>query len=203
MKIVVIGASGLIGSAVVRALSARHDVIGASRKSASHPVDIIDAQSISKLFDSIGTFDAVISAAGGAAYKPLAQLTDEDYAFSVSYKLMGQVNVARLAIPHLTEKGSITLTTGVFAEAPPPSAAAIAMVNRGVDGFVIGAARELPRGIRINAVSPPFVGDHRLNGSKSVVESQTPEDTAYGYVEAVEGFASGTIIDTRAYTRFV
>lgn len=202
MKIIVIGASGLIGSAVVKALSARHEIIGASRKSASYPADITDTASIRALFDKVGKFDAVVSVAGGAAYKPLTELTDEDYAFSVSYKLMGQVNVARLALPHLNDNGSITLTTGVFAEAPPPNAAAIAMVNRGVDGFVIGAARELPRGIRINAVSPPFVGEFALNAFKSVVDSQTPEDTAYGYVEAVEGHASGTIIDTRPYTRF-
>jgi len=202
MKIVVIGASGLIGSAVVKALSAHHEVIGASRKSTSHPADITDAASISKLFDSIGKFDAVVSVAGGAAYKPLAELTDADYAFSIGYKLMGQVNVARLAVPHLNDNGSITLTTGVFAEAPPPNAAAIAMVNAGVNGFVIGAARELPRGIRINAVSPPFVGKLAHNAFKSQVDSQTAEDTAHGYVEAVEGRASGTVIDTRSYTRF-
>lgn len=203
MKIIVIGASGLIGSAVAEALSARHDIIGASRRSTDWPADITDAGSIRALFEKVGRFDAVVSVAGGAAYKPLTELTDEDYAFSISYKLMGQVNVARLALPHLNDNGSITLTTGVFAEAPPPNAAAIAMVNRGVDGFVIGAARELPRGIRINAVSPPFVGKFALNAFKSVVDSQTPEDTAYGYVGAVEGHASGTVIDTRPYTRFV
>ena len=202
MKIIVIGASGLIGSAVVEALAARHEVIGASRKSATNPADITDAASLAALFDKVGKFDAVLSVAGGAAYKPLTELTDDDYAFSIAYKLMGQVNVARLALPHLNDNGSIALTTGVFAEAPPPNAAAISMVNAGVNGYVIGAARELPRGIRINAVSPPFIGQFRLNGASSVIESQTAADCALGYVDAVESRLNGAIIDTRLYSRF-
>jgi NAD(P)-dependent dehydrogenase (short-subunit alcohol dehydrogenase family) len=201
MKIIVIGASGLIGSAIVSALTPRHEVIAASRKSATHPVDITDKASIAKLFAGLGTFDAVISAAGGAAYRPLADLTDADFAMSLGYKLMGQVNLARLAVGHLSDGGSITLTTGVYAKEPPPNAAAIAMVNSGVNGYVIGAAGELPRGIRINAVSPPLVGPFRLNAAASRVECMTPEDVALAYVEAVEGRSTGRVIDTRSYAR--
>jgi NAD(P)-dependent dehydrogenase (short-subunit alcohol dehydrogenase family) len=201
MKIIVVGASGLIGSAIVKALADRHQVISASRKSADHPADITDTASLKRLFETVGKVDAVISAAGGAAYKPLADLTDADFAMSLGYKLMGQINLARLAVPYVNDNGSITLTTGVYAKEPPPGAAAIAVVNAGVNGYAIGAAGELPRGIRINAVSPPLVGEFRLNGAKSVVESMTPQDVARAYVMAVEGHGTGQIIDTRPYAR--
>ena len=78
MKIVVIGATGTIGRAVVAALQPRHDVVAASRKG-PHPVDIQDASSIAALLDKHRDADAVISAAGGAAWKPLAELTDADF----------------------------------------------------------------------------------------------------------------------------
>ena len=201
MKIIVIGAAGLIGSAVVKALAGRHDIIGASRKAAEHQVDLTDKASVQRLFNQVGSFDAVVCVAGGAAYKPLLELTDDEFAMSVNYKQMGQVNIARLAIPHLADGGSITLTTGFFSVEPPPNAAALAMANSAVNGFAIGASRELPRGLRINAVSPPFVGEFRLNGAKSTVESMTAADTALGYVDAVEGQMTGAVIDTRLYAK--
>lgn len=201
MKIIVIGAAGLIGSAVAKALAGRHEIVGASRQAAEHRVNITDKASIQRLFDRVDKFDAVVSAAGGAAYKPLAELTDSDFVMSFGYKLMGQVNVARLAVPHLSDGGSITLTSGVYADEPPPNAAAIAMVNAGVNGFVRGAAIELRRGLRINVVSPPLVGAPRLNDAGSLVERMTAEDVALAYVAAVEGGMSGAVIDSRGWTR--
>ncbi|HTJ56368.1 MAG TPA: short chain dehydrogenase [Devosiaceae bacterium] len=201
MKIIVIGATGIIGSAVAKALAGKHEVIGASRKSTSHPVDITDAASIRYLFSSVGQFDAVVSVAGGAAYKPLAELTDADFAMSLGYKLMGQINVARLAVSHLPDGGSITLTSGTYALEAGANGAAIAVVNSGIHGFVTAAAAELPRGLRINAVSPPFVGALKLNETKSHVESMTAEDVALAYLDAVDGHATGSVIDTRRYAR--
>jgi NAD(P)-dependent dehydrogenase (short-subunit alcohol dehydrogenase family) len=53
--------------------------------------------------------------------------------------------------------GSVTVTSGVLARQPMPGGAAISMVNAGLEGFVRGAAAEAPRGVRVNAVSPPWV----------------------------------------------
>src|SRR5690606_21343414 len=89
MRIIVIGATGTIGRAVVDALSPRHDVVAASRSS-NPSVDIADAASIRALFASVGHVDAVVCAAGAARFAPLAELTDDDFAFSIANKLMGQ-----------------------------------------------------------------------------------------------------------------
>ena len=182
MKIIVIGATGTIGKAVVAALSPRHEVISASRNG-PHKADIQDSASLEALLKSVGPVDAIISAAGGAAYKPLADLTPADFQMSFDYKLMGQIN----------------LTAGWWAREPIPNVAAIATVNAGLEGFTRAAALELPRGIRINLVSPPLVGAPEWNAGK--VARMTPEDTAKGYLEAVEGSATGQVIDTRPYAK--
>jgi NAD(P)-dependent dehydrogenase (short-subunit alcohol dehydrogenase family) len=202
MKIIIIGATGLIGRAAASALAARHhDIIDASRTSPTHPVDIDDAASLTRLFAAVGRFDALLVIAGTAAYRPLTELTDADFALSLASKLMGQVNAARLALPHLADDGSIALTSGIYASEPPPAAAAAAMVNAGINGFVHGAATELPRGIRINAVSPPGVAPLSFNAARSAIQTMPAADVALAYVAAVEGGMTGAIIDTRPFAR--
>ena len=56
-----------------------------------------------------------------------------------------------------TYSGSFTLTSGVLSQEPMQGSTSISMVNAGVEGFVRAAALELPRGIRINVVGPPWV----------------------------------------------
>ncbi|PYP63784.1 MAG: short chain dehydrogenase, partial [Gemmatimonadetes bacterium] len=83
MRILVIGATGTIGKAVLAALGGRHEIIPASRQKAREKVDIADLASLRALLERVGRVDAIVSAAGNAAWKPLAKLTDEDFAFSV------------------------------------------------------------------------------------------------------------------------
>src|SRR5579884_1490347 len=115
MRILVIGATGTIGKEVVAALRGRHEVVQASRHAAHEQVDIADPASLRALFDRVGRVDAIVSAAGNAAWKPLRELGDQDFAFSLANKLMGQVNVARYGFEHVNDRGSITLTSGVLA----------------------------------------------------------------------------------------
>lgn len=77
---------------------------------------------------------------------------------------MGQVNVALVAQEYLNDGGSITLTSGIVAEQPIRFGAAASMTNAAVEGFVRGAAIELARGVRINAVSPTRYAQLREHG---------------------------------------
>src|SRR5450755_4505425 len=159
MKILLIGATGTIGRAVAAALSPRHEVIAVSRHSEPLRVDISSAESVRALFAAAGPIDAVISAAGAARFKPLAQLDDEDFAFCLQNKLMGQVNVVREGLQRVRDGGVIVLTSGILSRSPTPGSSAISLVNAGVEAFVRAAALEAPRGIRVNVVSPPWVSE--------------------------------------------
>jgi NAD(P)-dependent dehydrogenase (short-subunit alcohol dehydrogenase family) len=199
MKIIIIGATGKIGSAIVAALAPRHQIIAVSRSTGDYRADITDAESLAKMLADVGLVDAVVVAAGGAAWKPLMELTDADFAFSLGNKLMGQVNLARIAIPLLRDNGSITLTSGIYGREPVPSATAVGLVNSAIEGFARAAALDLPRGLRINVVSPPLVGDLEMAGDK--VKRMPSGDLALAYVECVEGTGNGQVIDARPFAR--
>jgi NAD(P)-dependent dehydrogenase (short-subunit alcohol dehydrogenase family) len=128
---------------------------------------------------------------------PFAELTDADYELGLRSKLMGQVSLARIAKDHLRERGSITLTTGVLAMHPMSGSASITMVNAGLEGFVRAAALEMPRGLRINAVSPPWVKETMIKFGMDPTPGQAAADVAKAYVAAVEGKHQGQILDPR------
>lgn len=154
-KIVVIGASGTIGKAVAKALEeGGHDVVRVSRSSGDYRADIQQKESLDALFKSIGTFDAVANAAGDVVAGPFEQLTDENFAFALGNKLIGQINIVRAALPYISDKGSFALVSGVLTDEPIAGGTLGTVVNGGVEGFVKAASHELPRGIRINCISP-------------------------------------------------
>ncbi len=69
-------------------------------------------------------------------------------------KLMGQVNLVLIGRDYANDSGSFTLTGGLLSHDPIRFGACISLVNGALDSFVRAAAIELPRGLRINAVSP-------------------------------------------------
>jgi NAD(P)-dependent dehydrogenase (short-subunit alcohol dehydrogenase family) len=193
-RVLLVGASGTLGRAVRRALSPGHEVIAASRHGTNR-VDITDAASIRRLFAAIGKVDAIACAAGDVHYAPLAEMSDELYAVGLRGKLMGQVNLALIACEHLADGGSITLISGILAEQPIRTGSSASMVNGAIEAFVRAAAIELPRAIRINAVSPnvfveswPEYGPY-FNGFEPVPVARA----ALAYVRSIDGGQSGQV----------
>ena len=194
MRILLIGATGTIGKAIAAALGGRHEVLLASRQQAPLRVDIADPASIRSLHSKVGKVGAVISAAGQARFKPLDELSDADFHFSIDNKLMGQVNLVRYGLGSIVDGGSITITSGVLAQQPSRGSAAISLVNAGLEGFARAAALEAPRGIRINVVSPPWVTE-TLQALGMPLQGGLPAATvAQAYVACVEGTATGQVI---------
>ena len=198
MRILIVGASGTIGRAIVAALTGRHDLVLASKSEAPEQVDISDPASIRALYARVGRVDAVVCAAGQAAFKPLAELTDADFALSLNNKLMGQVNLVRFGIASVADGGSFTLTAGSLAREPARSAAAISLVNAGLEGFARSAALELPRAQRSNVVSPPWLSETLRAHEQDPSTGLPAADVARAYVASVEGKQTGTVLDPRA-----
>jgi NAD(P)-dependent dehydrogenase (short-subunit alcohol dehydrogenase family) len=195
MKVIVIGATGTIGRAVVQAIGSRHEVIPVSFSKSALKVDIADPMSIAKMFATTGRVNAVISAAGLAKFGPMASLSDADFAFCLENKLMGQVNLVRLGIEHVNDNGSITLTSGILSRRPMSGSTAISLVNSALEGFGRAAALEMPRGIRINIVSPNWVTDTLKAFNMDPAIGTPVEVVARAYLQALEGSMSGTVID--------
>lgn len=198
MRVLIVGASGTIGRAVVAALKGRHELVLASMREAPEQVDISNPASIRALYARVGRVDAVVSTAGPAAFKPLAELTDADFAFSLSNKLMGQVNLVRFGVDSVADAGSFTITAGSLAREPARKAAAVSLVNAGLEGFGRSAALELPRGQRLNVVSPPWISETLRALGQDPSIGLPAANVAGAYVASVEGRQTGAVIDPRA-----
>jgi NAD(P)-dependent dehydrogenase (short-subunit alcohol dehydrogenase family) len=158
MKIILIGANGTIGELVRTAMAgAGHEIVKVGRKSGDFHVDIESRESIRQLYQAVGSFDAVAAAAGEVVFAPLAQLTAENWQFSLGSKLMGQISLVQEGIPFINELGSFTLVSGVLNDEPIFASAAAAAVSGALEGFARAAAVELTRGLRINVVSPTIL----------------------------------------------
>jgi len=198
MKLVLIGASGTIGQAVASTLSQRHEIVAVTRHTEPMRVDISSAASIHALFEAVGPVDGVISTSGAARFKPLAQLDDADFAFSLHNKLMGQVNLVREGLRCVRDGGVIVVTSGILSRLPAPGGSAISLVNAAVEAFVRAAALEAPRGIRVNVVSPPWVSETLTKLGMDPKAGLPASIVAQAYVRAVEGSMTGQVIEPSA-----
>ncbi|MEE1950071.1 short chain dehydrogenase [Pseudomonas alcaligenes] len=195
MKIILVGASGTIGQAIDRELRERHDIVRVGRNSGELQVNIADPASIRRLFEQTGPFDALISAAGNAHFGALEELSAREFAVGLDDKLMGQINLVLIGREFANDGASFTLTSGVLSEDPIHYGAAVSTVNAALDGFVRAAAIELPRGLRINGVSPtileeslPAYGPY-FRGFKAVPAATV----ALAYAKSAEGRQTGQV----------
>lgn len=196
MKIIVIGATGTVGKPIVAALQERHEVVKVGSKSGDHQVDIKDSGSIRKLFEKTGRFDALVSCVGKVHFGDFAKLTENEVAIGLKDKLMGQVNLVLIGRDYANDNGSFTLTSGVLSHDPIRFGACASLVNGAIDCFVRAAAIELPRGLRINVISPGLLdesavalGDY-FRGHETVPGKRV----ANAYLKSVEGRLTGQVL---------
>jgi NAD(P)-dependent dehydrogenase (short-subunit alcohol dehydrogenase family) len=198
MRILIVGATGTIGRPLVAALQDRHELVLASRQKAHEKVDISDPASIRALYKRVGKLDAVVSASGEAKFAPLATLSDDDFAFSIKSKLMGQVNLIRYGFDSVSDGGSFTITSGTLAREPMVGGAIASLINGALDSFTRAAALEAPRKIRVNVVSPPWVTETLIAFKMDPTIGMPAVEVARAYVESVEGKQTGAVISPGA-----
>lgn len=194
-KIVVIGATGTVGQAVSAALKARHEVVEVGATRGQYRVDSTDPASIERLFSEIGKVDGVVTATGKLHFGPLPEMSVEQFWVGLRDKLMGQINVVLGAHRYVNDGGSFTLTSGIVGDEPIREGANATTVNLALEGFVRGAAIELPRGIRINVVSPTVLTE-ALDAFAPYFRGFEPvsaERAAQAYLRSVEGAQTGRV----------
>jgi NAD(P)-dependent dehydrogenase (short-subunit alcohol dehydrogenase family) len=195
MKIIVVGATGTIGQAVVKELQCRHEIIKAGFRSGDIRVDITDKNSIESMFKQVERVDAVILTTGKVHFDDFMQMDDKDYTIGLQDKLMGQVNTVLVGRNYLTEGGSFTLTSGILSEDPIRYGSSASMVNGALNAFVAAAAIEMPNKQRINCVSPTVVSEAMDNYGSYFrgFESVSVQRVALAYSKSVEGLQTGMV----------
>ena len=195
MKIIIVGGNGAVGKPAVEALSTRHEVITVGRSSSDVQADIEDIESIRAMYQQIGKIDAVVSAIGHGHFGKVDEMTSEQFMKGINHKTLPQVNLVLEGFKYVNDGGSFTVTSGVLNRDPIPGGSCAAAANGALDGFVIGAAVDMPRDIRINCVSPEV-----LEVSRATYDGFFPghvhvsnEAVALAYCKAVEGCLNGQI----------
>lgn len=193
MKILVIGASGLIGKGVADDLAKKHEVIRASRNG-DVQVDVNNPDSISEMYKRVGKLDAVAFAAGKVPFKPLTELTREDFVAGLTDKAIGQIDLVLKGTEYLSDGGSFTLMSGVLAREAILTGAVASAANGAIESFVMAASVELPRGIRINSISPNvLVESPGYHDYFPGFEQVKLADVVRLYVKSIEGPQTGQI----------
>lgn len=195
MRVLVAGASGTVGKAAIAALK-KHEIIKAGRSSGDIKVDLTDPASISAMYQKLGKVDAVVACAGHVHFGPLVKMTSEQFMSGLKDKLMGQVNLVLLGLDHVNDGGSFTLTSGVLDRDPIRMGANAAVVNGALGAFVKSAALEMPRGMRINAVSPGLLQDsaEKYDGYFPGHEPVSSGRVGLAYAKSVDGGLTGQVI---------
>lgn len=193
MKVLVVGASGLIGAGVADALEAKHEVVRASRSS-DVSVDITNPESIAAMYAKVGKVDAVVSCAGKVTFKAIEEISYEEFSKSLQDKTLGQVELVRQGLDYVNDNGSFTLISGVVGREAIHTGSAAALANGALEQFTYAASIEMPRGIRINTVSPTVLAEAKgyhpyFPGFAQVNLAQVTD----AFVKCVEGWSTGLV----------
>ncbi|MFT4246354.1 MAG: short chain dehydrogenase [Micrococcaceae bacterium] len=195
-NILVIGASGALGSAIVKALNSRgHEVIEASHSKAEYSVDTTNSDSITTLFEEAAKkyeqLDAVVVAAGSAPFGDLQNSSYDDMYAAINGKGLSQLDVVRIGQKYVKETGSFTLITGILTDVPLQNSSFAAAANGMVKAFVNTAAANISQ--RINVVSPNVLTES-MSKYADTFTGFIPVDAAEAaqyYVRSVEGIETG------------
>ena len=182
MKILIIG-QGTIGTEVARILAQENEVVVASR-SGTLKIDLRNPPSIEKVLASVRPIDAIVCCAASAGLISLADAQPGAIERTVTDKLFGQIELVRQGMHVLNENGAIVLTSGVI-PADLRARSAGALTNAALDAFVAAAAEEMPRGIRLNVVSPGWVSESLTALGMSSATGTPVSKVAESYVRAV------------------
>ncbi|NNC83927.1 MAG: SDR family NAD(P)-dependent oxidoreductase [Flavobacteriales bacterium] len=199
MKILLIGATGTIGSAITKeAQQMGHQVIGVSRSSRPS-IDIENNESVDSFFRGHGLFDAIVCVAGRASFGSFQKLSDEEWRLGLDSKLQGQVRVSRHGLSSLNPGGKIILTGGMLAYSPWPDTSNIALVNAGLEGFVRAINLELTDKKAL-IVHPPLVKETALAMGMDGSTWPSSSEIAKVYLDTLEASESIPVRYVSGYT---
>ncbi len=198
MKVLIVGASGMIGSAIAENLSDM-EVIRAGYSSGDVTVDLENNDSIATMYKEIGKIDAVVCASGKAAFGGVDEITEKDVRLSILNKLGGQINLVRIGLDHVNDGGSFTLTSGDLSTKPDKTSSLVTAAGIGVEGFARASAISMPRGIRINVISPSLIRESAIKFNLPLDGSIPVAEAADWFRESLTGEMTGMVRELKGW----
>jgi NAD(P)-dependent dehydrogenase (short-subunit alcohol dehydrogenase family) len=142
-------------------------------------LDVADGKAVHKVIDhafaDLGRIDVVVSNAGYALSGAAEELSDAQIERQIDTNLIGSIQVARAAIPHLRKQGGGRLIqiSSSLGQSAFPTTGVYAATKWGIEGFYEGTIPEIAAfGIEVTLVEP---GASRTNFAASIDRSEPAE----------------------------
>jgi len=138
------------------------------RRMIAGQADVRDPARLRAVLDAavgeLGKLDGVVANAGISGMATAAEMTAEMWGTMIDINLTGVWNTCQAALPHLSEGGSIVITSSTAGLRTGGNIAHYAAAKHGVVGIMRSLANELaPRRIRVNTVHPTNVNTDMLH----------------------------------------
>ena len=190
--VLIVGASGGIGSALARRLTADGtrvalagrdaDRLGALAQETGGSVLTLDATrpaeveaAAAQVVEKVGRLDGIANCVGSLLLKPAHLTSEEEWASTLALNLTSAFGAVRAAARSMTDGGSVVLTSSAAARMGLANHDAIAAAKAGVIGLTLSAAATYaPKGIRVNALAPGLVRTPltaRITGSETALKA--------------------------------
>jgi NAD(P)-dependent dehydrogenase (short-subunit alcohol dehydrogenase family) len=160
-------------------------------------LDVTDTPAIRRVvaaaFAQFGRIDVIVSNAGYGLLGAAEEATDEQLLRQINIILIGGIQLARAAIPHLRAQGGgrIVQMSSSGGQVPDPGMSFYNASKFGIEGFYESAAIELaPFGIEVTLVEP---GGSRTNFNSAIVLAQPIDAYQNGIVGQVRGMLTGNV----------
>lgn len=164
------------------------EVRGSGGRALAVPADVTQESSVVELvartLAEFGRIDILVTAAGAAAFGPVADSKLEEWELMMAVNLRGVYLTCRAALAPMIRqrRGTIINVVSVAAKQPIPGCAAYAASKHGVLGFTRVLAEELrPHGVRVGALCPGAVNTplwDSIPNPPDRTRMLTPEDVA-------------------------
>jgi NAD(P)-dependent dehydrogenase (short-subunit alcohol dehydrogenase family) len=158
-KIIIIGGSKGIGSAIIDSLITNHKIINLSRTSPEFEHENLSHFNCDVLKDElppIESADGLIYCPGSINLKPFNRLSLDDFRADFEINVIGAIKAIQTYTKTLSqsESASIVLFSTVATKLGMPFHASVATSKSAVEGLTKSIAADLATKIRVNAIAP-------------------------------------------------
>ncbi len=206
-KVLVTGATGGIGQAIVRALQARGAelLLSGRRADVLEPLatevggralacDLAQREQVERLAAEAAGIDVLVANAALPASGLMTELTQEQIDKMIEVNLRAPIALARALAPAMTERGSghLVFISSLSGVAASPASSIYSATKFGLRGFALGLREDLRAGgVGVSVLLPGFIRDAGMFAEAGIslprgIGTRSPQDVAAAVLRAIE-----------------